>query len=73
MTNQILLRDMIVELVAAYPIDPSESLLQAGLRMEYGISVSKGKLRFAAAELAKAGELDIVPQTRGSWRYSLAR
>ena len=73
MTNQILLRDMIVELVAAYPIDPSESLLQAGLKMEYGISVSKGKLRLAAAELAKAGELDIDPRTGGSWRYSLAR
>lgn len=71
MTTQIPLRDMIVELLAAYPIDPSESLLQAGLRAEYGVSASTGTIRFAAAELAKAGEIDIVPRTGGSWRYSL--
>lgn len=71
MSTQITLEDMIVELVEAYPIDPSESLLQAGLRMEYGISASKGKIRFAAAELAKAGEIDIVPKSRESWQYSV--
>ncbi len=71
MTTQLTLNDMIVELLAAYPIEPSESLLQAGLRMEYGVSVSKGKVRFAAAELANAGEVDIAPHTREHWRYSL--
>jgi len=71
MTTRMTLEDMIVELVAAYPIDPSESLLQAGLEMEYGVAASKGKLRVAAAELARAGELDIAPRTGGSWRYSL--
>ena len=71
MSAQLTLEDQIVELVAAYPVDPSESLLQAGLQMEYGISASKGKIRLAAAELAKAGEIDIAPRTGGSWRYSL--
>ena len=71
MTTTLSLEDMIVELLAAYPIDPSESLLQAGLRMEYGISTSKGRIRFAAAELARAGEIDIRPRTTGSWRYSI--
>ena len=71
MSAQLTLEDQIAELVAAYPIDPPESLLQAGLQMEYGISASKGQIRFAAAELAKAGEIDIAPRTGGSWRYSL--
>ena len=71
MTSDITLEDMIVELLAAYPIDPSESLLRAGLRMEYGVSASKGRIRFAAAELARAGEVDIAPEASGPWRYSL--
>lgn len=71
MTTQVTIGEMIVELVAAYPIDPSESLLQAGLRMEYGVTASKGKIRFAAVELARAGEIDVAPRTSGSWRYSL--
>lgn len=73
MSTRLTLEDMIVELVAAYPIDPSESLLQAGIRMEYGLPVSRGEMRFAAAELANSGEIDIAPRPGGSWRYSLAQ
>ena len=73
MTTDLSLRDMIVELLSAYPIDPSDSLLQAGIRMEYGFAASKGRIRFAAAELAKAGQVEIAPQTGGNWRYSLNR
>lgn len=72
MTTQISLEEMIVELLAAYPIDPSEGLLQAGLQMEYGVSTTQGKIRFAAAKLARAGEIDVVPRAGGSWRYSIS-
>ena len=72
MTTTLTLEDMIVELLAAYPVDPSGSLLQAALRVEYGVSVSRGRMRFAAARLARAGEVDIGPRTGGPWRYSLA-
>ena len=73
MTTHHSLRDMIVELLSAYPIDPSDSLLQAAIRIEYGIDASKGRIRLAAAELAKAGRVDIAPKTGGNWRYSLSQ
>ena len=71
MTSQTTLGDMIIELLRAYPIDPSDGLLQAGLRMEFGAAVSKGRIRVAAAELARTGLIDISPRTSGPWRYSL--
>ena len=71
MATSTTLTEMIVELLRAYPIDPSERLLQAGLEMEYDVSASRGTIRSVAADLAKAGEIDIAPRKSGDWRYSL--